>query len=108
LVGDPDAKPSTPKVARTDRRSVDTTELAQLAPGELRAVSGGICVARTSRGLYAFPRYCPHEAADLAVNGFVRGDRIVCGWHNVAYDPDSGAPPCEGLRGLRRIDIERL
>ena len=47
-------------------------------------------------------RFCPHAGADLA-DGFVDGGRIVCPWHNVPFDPDTGASPCPALKPLRRF-----
>lgn len=69
-----------------------------LAEGEIRAVDAKSCVARLGDGsIVAFSRRCPHEGADLA-NGFVVNNHIVCPWHNLPYDPVSGASPCAALR----------
>lgn len=70
----------------------------QLVVGEIRAVDAKSCVARLEDGtIVAFSRRCPHEGADLA-NGFVVNNHIVCPWHNLPYDPVSGASPCATLR----------
>ncbi|MBK7284256.1 MAG: phytanoyl-CoA dioxygenase family protein [Sphingomonadales bacterium] len=69
-----------------------------LVEGEIRAIDAKSCVARLGDGtIVAFSRRCPHEGADLA-NGFVVDNHIVCPWHNLPYDPVSGASPCATLR----------
>lgn len=69
-----------------------------LYEGQIRAVDEKSCVARLGDGsIVAFSRRCPHEGADLA-NGFVVDNHIVCPWHNLPYDPVSGASPCAALR----------
>lgn len=73
---------------------------ASLAVGEIRPASPTTCVARMGETEYvAFSRRCPHKGADLA-NGFVAEGRIVCPWHNLPFDPATGASPCESLRPL--------
>jgi nitrite reductase/ring-hydroxylating ferredoxin subunit len=78
-----------------------------LKPGDIQPLDEGTCVARLDDGkLVAFSRRCPHKGADLS-NGFVAGDRIVCPWHNLSFDPKTGAAPCEGLRPLvvRAVEV---
>jgi len=80
--------------------------LADLPVGAIRAASPTVCVARLDdRHLAAVSRFCPHAGADLA-DGFIDGGRIVCPWHNVSFDPDSGASSCAALQPLRRFAAE--
>lgn len=89
-ITDPDDKP-TVKDGRID--------LSTLSEGDIRAVSKTYCVARTERGVYAVPRHCTHEGADLA-QGYIDGTRIRCVWHNLPFDLQSGKPPCGSLGTL--------
>ncbi len=74
--------------------------LEGLAIGEIRAVDETTCVARLGEDDYVgFSRRCPHRGADFA-NGFVSQGRIVCPWHNLAFDPATGSSPCQSLRPL--------
>ena len=43
--------------------------------------------------------------ADLA-NGWVENGEIVCPWHNLHIDPDTGASACRSLPPLRRFSCE--
>ena len=80
-------------------------DLSDLAIGEVRGVTASICVVRTERGVFALPRRCPHEGADLAY-GIVRDGRLRCPWHNLPIDPETGAQPCASLGRLpaRRLE----
>ena len=86
-------------------------DLSDLAVGEVRGVTPSVCVVRTERGVFALPRQCPHEGADLAY-GLVREGRLRCPWHNLPIDPETGAQPCASLatvpvRRLEAADGER-
>lgn len=75
--------------------------LSDLPVGGIRAVSRSACIARLSPDrVVAFSRRCPHQGADLA-NGSVRNGIVVCPWHNLTFDPETGASPCESLRALK-------
>lgn len=78
----------------------------EIQTGEVRALDAATCVGRLESGkLVAFSRRCPHKGADLAC-GFISGERIVCPWHNLSFDPATGKPPCEGLRPLAVKEVE--
>jgi len=86
-------------------------DLSDLAVGEVRGVTPTVCVVRTERGVFALPRRCPHEGADLAY-GLVRDGRLRCPWHNLPIDPETGAQPCASLgtvtaRRLEAVDDGR-
>jgi nitrite reductase/ring-hydroxylating ferredoxin subunit len=74
-------------------------------PGEVRGVGEDVCVLRTSDGsIHAFERTCPHAGADLA-NGYERGGRLHCAWHNLSFDLETGKQPCASLRDLRVFSL---
>ncbi len=78
-----------------------------LPRGRLLALSSKVCVARMQDGrVLAFARRCPHEGGDLA-DGSIRDGQILCPWHNLAFDPVTGATSCSAFRNLRTYAIER-
>lgn len=82
--------------------AADETKLAldDLPPGTIKPVSKGVCVARMDSGeIKAFGRYCPHSGADLS-NGWIRGGKLVCPWHNLPFDTETRHSPCEAIRPL--------
>jgi nitrite reductase/ring-hydroxylating ferredoxin subunit len=82
------------------RRPLEGGFSADMAVGEIRPTDEATCVARLSETEYAaFNRRCPHKGADLA-DGFVADGKIVCPWHNLPFDPATGASACTSLRPL--------
>lgn len=82
--------------------------LDDLPVGSVRPIARDACIVRITKDRFmACSRRCPHEGADLSC-GFVRDERLVCPWHNLTFDPDTGASPCQELPPLRilpsRID----
>lgn len=74
--------------------------------GSVRGVSTTLCVARLSDNeAVALSRRCPHSGGDFA-NGWVHGGAIVCPWHNLPFDADTGASPCKTLAQIRRAKCE--
>lgn len=78
-----------------------------LAVGEVRVIDARTCAGKLPDGsIVAYSRFCPHEGADLAA-GHIRSDsRIMCPWHNLTFDPATGASPCESLAKLRTRTLE--
>jgi nitrite reductase/ring-hydroxylating ferredoxin subunit len=77
-----------------------------LPVGSVQAIASDACVARLADSRFiAFGRHCPHEGADLAC-GFIQGGRLVCPWHNLVFDPASGASACTSLPSLRQFRCE--
>ena len=75
-------------------------DTSQLETGTIRPLSKKLCVARLDRErIVVFSRYCPHEGADLAA-GYLRGDCVVCPWHNLPFNLNDGASPCQSLPKL--------
>jgi hypothetical protein len=67
----------------------------------LRALSDDLCGVELGDGRRrVFARRCPHQGADLAL-GYVRGGCVVCPWHNLPFDLDTGRSPCESVPPLR-------
>ncbi len=71
--------------------------------GEIKPVSRAVCVARTENNqVRTFSRYCPHNGADLSL-GTIRNGKIVCPWHNLPIDLETGSSPCQSLKKLKII-----
>lgn len=99
--GEPEAGPAEAIGRRTDRGF--EVALADLPVGAVRGVSAALCVARLDETrVVALTRRCPHAGGDLA-NGWVDGDSVVCPWHNLPYDAETGASPCKSLPKLKRV-----
>src|SRR5262249_49895123 len=83
-----------------------TLSLAELPVGTIAAVTNNVCVARLSDSeCVAISRRCPHRGGDFS-NGWIDNGRIVCPWHNLYFDPTTGASPCAALPPLRRFACE--
>ncbi|GAA4746102.1 hypothetical protein GCM10023264_09600 [Sphingomonas daechungensis] len=75
-------------------------DLSGMRVGEIRPTDAKTCVARIGEDEFvSFDRRCPHQGADLAM-GYVADGRIVCPWHNLPFDPETGQSPCQSLRSL--------
>jgi len=92
--------------AKASGRQSEALEAASIPVGAIRPLDAGTCVARLDEDqIVAVQRRCPHKGADLT-NGFVRDGQIVCPWHNLTFDPETGASPCSVLPALRRHACE--
>jgi nitrite reductase/ring-hydroxylating ferredoxin subunit len=78
------------------------SELQQrLQAGHPVAISATRCVVLGASGQpLMFQRRCPHEGADLAL-GHVRGQQLVCPWHNLPFGLNNGRSPCRTLPALK-------
>jgi nitrite reductase/ring-hydroxylating ferredoxin subunit len=75
-------------------------KLSTLPKDSLKAVTDKICLARIGEDrIVAFSRRCPHDGGDFAV-GTIRDGHVVCPWHNLPFDPDTGESPCKSLKKL--------
>lgn len=75
--------------------------LSALPEDSVQAISDDVCVARIGASrLVAFDRKCPHDGGDLAL-GTVTDGEITCPWHNLRFDPDTGASACKVLSKVR-------
>ena len=84
-----------------NREILLTFDSQDLKKGEVRSVSDKLCVARLSDNrVISFSRYCTHEGADLA-GGCLRDDKVICPWHTLPFDLDTGNSPCQSLSGLK-------
>jgi nitrite reductase/ring-hydroxylating ferredoxin subunit len=96
------ASPAKPGERPSPHQDSFVIPLADLPVGTIRAVSSGIMVARMSEDqIVALSRRCPHKGADLT-EGFVCDGEIVCPWHALHFDPETGASACKVLTPLRR------
>ena len=82
-----------------------TLDASSFPLGSLRPLSEKVCAARLGDGrILAFSRRCPHEGADLAL-GRLQGNRIVCPWHNLVLDLETGQSRCLTVRRLRSYPV---
>ncbi|MGD2138714.1 MAG: Rieske 2Fe-2S domain-containing protein [Gammaproteobacteria bacterium] len=80
--------------------------LAGFEPGQIRALSAKVCLARLENGEFrAFSRFCPHLGSDLSL-GVMRDGEVMCPWHNLPLDPSTGSSPCKSLKHLRLYSCE--
>ena len=63
--------------------------VGELTPGTIKAV-GGYAVGNANGELFAVSRHCRHLRADLAGGSIDSEGRLVCPWHQSAYDVGSG------------------
>lgn len=71
---------------------VDVAAEGELPPGTVRAVEVDgrrLALWRTVGGMMAAcEARCPHQWADLAEEGWVEGEELVCGAHHWRFDGD--------------------
>ena len=97
----PPAMPQNWKLAGMEADGKTSFALSSLDVDALRPVTPEICVARIGQEkVVAFNRRCPHEGGDFAAGSILDG-KIVCPWHCLAFDPDTGESACRSLRKLR-------
>jgi nitrite reductase/ring-hydroxylating ferredoxin subunit len=61
----------------------------ELTPGTIKGV-GDFAVGNAGGELFAVSRRCRHLRADLAAGSIDAEGRLVCPWHQSAYDVTSG------------------
>ncbi|HEX7117556.1 MAG TPA: Rieske 2Fe-2S domain-containing protein [Longimicrobiales bacterium] len=81
----------------------------ELGPGEMREVEAHgetLVVLNVGQTYYALSAHCPTDGLNLAREGRLKGELLICPGDDRAYDVRTGAPvrPAEG-RGLRRYAI---
>lgn len=96
-------EPSKPNNLRTGQR---TFALSDLAENSISAITDNVCVARIGGSkVIAFDRSCPHGGSDLSL-GTVTDGEVTCPWHNLRFDPKSGASACKSLNRLQMYDVK--
>lgn len=88
-------------------REYDAGSIQGLPVGRARRVEtalGWVSVWNVDGRYVAVDDRCPHQGASLA-RGFLDGNDIVCGWHGMRYDADSGE---EIVLGRLCIQIHRV
>jgi len=79
--------------------------LSSLPEDSVQAITDEVCVARIGKDqLVAYARKCPHDGSDLAL-GTVTNGEITCPWHNLRFDPKTGASACKSLNKVRLYDV---
>jgi len=75
-------------------------KLSTLPVGSLKPVTDKLCVARIGENkVIAFNRRCPHDGGDFAV-GTIHDGKVVCPWHSLPFDANTGESPCRSLKKL--------
>jgi nitrite reductase/ring-hydroxylating ferredoxin subunit len=76
--------------------------VGELTPGTVKGV-GGYAVGNANGELFAVSRHCRHLRADLA-GGSIDGEgRLVCPWHQSAYDVSTGRMVRGPQRGFEKV-----
>jgi nitrite reductase (NADH) small subunit len=57
--------------------------------GEFSIKGRPLCVAHVNGAIVVLDGVCPHEGGPLG-EGIVEDGRVVCPWHQYAFDPRSG------------------
>ncbi|MEO1672539.1 MAG: Rieske 2Fe-2S domain-containing protein, partial [Cyanobacteria bacterium J06631_2] len=99
----PDSKTRCKDIEQLDIKEEEnclTFDSNALAENEIKLVTNAICVTKITGQIYSFSRFCTHEGADLAL-GQIKNQRVVCPWHNLSFNLDTGKSACKSLRQLR-------
>jgi 3-phenylpropionate/trans-cinnamate dioxygenase ferredoxin subunit len=90
-------------------RLVKVADTNQLPPGKATAVEldgTRIAVFNVGGTFYALEDTCPHAGGPLS-EGRVDGDKVVCPWHDAAFDLKTGdvlSPPAfEGVKSYKVV-----
>lgn len=82
-----------------------TFSMSSIPEDTVQAITDEVCVARIGKDkLVAYGRQCPHDGSDLAL-GTVTDGEITCPWHNLRFDPKTGASACKTLSKVRLYDV---
>jgi nitrite reductase/ring-hydroxylating ferredoxin subunit len=95
-----DSAPECVPVSWDDSAQVCLMAANALPKAAIRPVNDRYCVAHTPAGYRLFERSCPHEGADLAGGSISRDGSLVCPWHNLCFDADTGMSPCRSIAKL--------
>lgn len=75
------------------------TDLTSLQPATIQVKDAHTCIVQTENGVAEFPRYCPHEGADLT-QGYIEDGKLYCPWHSLAFELKTGSYNCSAFRPL--------
>ena len=88
-------------------RVLTTQELGPGSKEEVEAHGESIVLVNVGQTYYALQANCPNDGTNLAQEGRLRGDRLICPYDDWAYDVRTGKrvdPP--GQPRLRRYAIQ--
>lgn len=92
-----------PDTARVENAPIAVSELNVEQP---RVVSKDLCLVKLRDDeVRVFTRRCPHEGADLAL-GYLKDRQIICPWHNLPFNLDTGESPCSRVLNIRVLPCE--
>jgi naphthalene 1,2-dioxygenase system ferredoxin subunit len=72
---------------------IKTISESELKEGQMRHIEIGgtsIILYRLKGNIYATDEHCTHSACSLYDEGFIEGDKVVCGCHGGTFDIVSG------------------
>jgi nitrite reductase/ring-hydroxylating ferredoxin subunit len=97
------------QLARMDE-FVPVANTPELGPGDIKEVAAHgrqVGVTNVAQTYYAFDACCPVDGTNLAREGRLKGDLIVCPQDKAAFDIRTGeCVTPEGQPGLRRYSIK--
>ena len=103
---DPPSMPKDWKLRPIPGDNRNTFAMQSMPANSIKAVNDKVCVARIGEEkVIAFRRRCPHDGADFAL-GTVHNGNIVCPWHTLPFNSETGESPCKALNKLRFYDTE--
>jgi nitrite reductase/ring-hydroxylating ferredoxin subunit len=76
--------------------------VGELMPGTVKGV-GAYAVGNANGEVFAVSRRCRHLGADLAGGSIDSEGRLVCPWHQSAYDVSSGRMVRGPQRGFEKV-----
>ena len=87
-------------------KQITVCPVADLPPGAVSG-AGPYAIGNIDGKYFAVTRRCRHLRADLA-GGSIEDGRLVCPWHQSAYDVENGQMSADPNRSSRRSpDSER-
>lgn len=92
------------KDVEKNRQNKLVFDSSELEIGAIKPLSEKLCITRVDKHrVVVFSRYCSHEGADLAA-GYLRDGCVVCPWHNLPFNLESGVSPCKSLAQLTMFE----
>ena len=70
---------------------------------------GPIAIYRVGDELFATSDTCTHGEASLSEDGYIEDDKVICSWHDGAYDFRTGEPvglPCMVALKAYKVSVD--
>lgn len=69
-----------------------TSDIPALRPRRIELEGRGVLIVREGTRISAFDEVCPHKQLSMQ-HGVVHGGKLICPWHQYAFDFETGAGP---------------